>query len=132
VSCHLTLTFEPCRRGEGTLFAADCYSEGTRTDWFDHALVEQWILLRPNHFYGTVIAILPNSDNHELEEPSHYRIKGGDFATGLMRPHGSTSCNGVSSFPEKIAALPAKAWEGKLETNLVVIKVIPRTRNVPQ
>jgi hypothetical protein len=131
LGCSLKLTFEPHGKGEARGSAGDCVPWGMRKNpaknasAFEKEMLRRWVLLQPKHFYGTVIPLYRDSNNHELEEPGTYRLRGGFTSGGMLS---TASCNELIAYPEEVAQLPAESWKGQVETNTIVIRVITKTK----
>jgi hypothetical protein len=129
--CSLKLAFEPHGKGEAHGSAGDCVPWGMRKNpdknasAFEKELSRRWVLLPPRHFYGTVIPLDRDSNNHELEEPGTYRLSG-RFASGGMLS--TANCNDLVGYPEEVAQLPAGSWKGQVDTNTVVVRVVAKKK----
>jgi hypothetical protein len=80
-----------------------------------------WLLLLPAHFYGGV-AEINTSDFTELPKPGRYIVRG-DFSEGGMS---GNNCGGLQPWADEVAHLPAKPWQGRVDTNSIAISVSPR------
>ena len=121
--CSLQLIFENTARhqyGTGRGSAADCFITAER-DSFATVLTTSWLLLPPAHFYGG-LAEINTSGFTELPRPGRYIVRG-DFSEGGMS---GNNCGGLQPWADQIAHLPAKPWQGRVDTNSIAISVSPR------
>lgn len=121
--CDLRLSFEPPAREARTAHAADRGFPG-ETETFANALVRDWISMPPEHFYGAVLELDPAS-YPELKEPGRYRIRGRYVSGGLLAP---AYYNRLLAFRNEVAQLPAKSWQGEVDTNSITVLVAKRIR----
>jgi hypothetical protein len=125
-SSPLSLRLElgpPIKPQEGHGCASDCVY-GTK-DSFARRLVNRWTSLPAKNFYGTTVAMDPDTFP-ELKTPGRWRMR------GTYKPSGDLSsemCFDTAPLPdekEQIKALPYEAWQGETDTNTVWIEVLPR------
>jgi len=85
---------------------------------FARVLVRDWIALRPDHFYGAIINLDSNS-YPRLRKLGTYRVWATYKSSGLTNGYQGS----VSFDPEEIAHLPAKSWQGEVDSNILVVRV---------
>jgi len=123
-ACGLTFTITPVGKGPGEGGAVDCGAPAGESFAMD--IAKEWVLLPPNHFYGTIINIDPDSYGGALTTPGRYRIKADYFSAGLAKADGPMTCNRVAFYTKEIASLSAKVWEGNMHSEPMVIDVIAK------
>jgi hypothetical protein len=108
--------------------AADCaYDDKTS---FASRLASRWITLLPGHFYGTVVAMDPDTFP-QLNTPGRWRLRGTYHSIGDLS---SSHCVDLSSIPDhekQIKGLPFAAWQGAVGTNTVWINVVRGGSSAP-
>ncbi len=77
-------------------------------------LSRKWLALAPGKFYGTVV-VLDARDYPRLRIPGRYSIYGQYSSSGFRQD--------LRPFVDEAAELPFKAWEGRLRSNSIWIKV---------
>ena len=101
--------------------AGDCAY--TAKDSFARRLVYRWTTLPPGDFYGTVVAMNPDSFP-QLNTPGRWRLRGTYKSVGNLS---SSPCWDLAPIPDKeeqIKGLPYEAWQGELGTNTAWIEVV--------
>ena len=83
--------------------------------------VTNWLTLRANHFYGTVVLMDPR-DYPQLRKVGHYRVKAEYRSGGISA---AFAYNAARLNQEDIEKLPFKAWAGTEYSNIVSIQVRP-------
>jgi hypothetical protein len=86
--------------------------------------VTNWLTLRQNHFYGTIVYMEPK-EFPELRKPGHYHVKAEYVSGGISA---AFVLNAARLNQEDIEKLPFKAWAGTVYSNLVSIQVSPPTK----
>ena len=107
--------------GPGFSCAVDCAYNAK--DSFARRLLFRWTTLPPGDFYGTVVAIHPNSFP-QLNTPGRWRLRGTYKSIGNLS---SSPCWDLAPTPdneEQIRGLPYEAWQGEVDTNTVWIEVV--------
>jgi hypothetical protein len=124
--CSLRLDFQPLAKVEHCGLASDCVpyewmpqSPSPRTQDFASILIEDWVSIPPNHFYGATIELNPSS-YPELRVPGHYRVSGTYFSGGLLEAHCYYK---LKPFSNEVANLPVKSWHGIAYSNSVAVHV---------
>ena len=124
--CTLRLDFQPLAKAEHGGLASDCVpyewmppSPPTVAQDFANILVEDWVSIPPNHFYGATIELNPSS-YPEVRVAGHYRISGTYFSGGLLEAHCYYK---LKPFSKEVANLPVKSWHGIAYSNSVAVHV---------
>jgi hypothetical protein len=118
VFCDLSLSFTPRAVAPRTEWAVDANPDENES--FANALVRNWISIPPKHFYGMVVELDP-STYPELKTAGRYRIHGRYVSPGLL---GSGYYNNLLEHSEEVSRLPGKSWQGDVDTNSAVIRVV--------
>jgi hypothetical protein len=90
-----------------------------RTHDFANVLVEDWVSIPPNHFYGATIELAPSS-YPKLRVAGHYRLSGSYFSGGPLESHRYYK---LKPFSKEVANLPAESWQGVAYSNSVAVYV---------
>jgi hypothetical protein len=119
--CSLTFLFEgqDGKSGTKTGLAVD-FPRWRHWD-LSEVLNNDWIALRPGHFYGTLVS-LPASSFPQLGKPGRYRILCHYSSGGILSGYQGT----VTADSSYVASLPAKSWEGQAEATPIFITVVAR------
>ena len=78
-----------------------------------------WVSIPPNHFYGTTVDLMP-SGYPELRLAGNYRITAEFGSGGLLAIY---CYDRLTEFASEVAALPAKSWQGGIQSNTVLLRV---------
>ena len=87
---------------------------------FASVLVREWISIPPKHFYGAIIEV---DTNEYGMKGGRYQITGEYHSGGLLAEADS---NNLLSYREEVARLPGKSWRGRVDTNSVQVRVLPK------
>jgi hypothetical protein len=91
---------------------------------FEKTFVTNWLTLNRGHFYGTYVEIDPISFP-TLRKPGRYKIGAHYESRGIS----STPLpNGGYLKQEDVDKLPLTAFEGTVDSNVVRIQVVPKSR----
>ena len=114
-SSRLTLYLEAGSQwgGSNSDGSADTVSE-SKPDVLD-TFVANWLTLRKNCFYGTVVVMDPR-DYPQLRKVGHYRIKA-EYRSGVFAD------SAARLNQEDIEKFPVKGWAGTVYSNIVRIQV---------
>jgi hypothetical protein len=85
----------------------------------DQLFPRYWVVLRPNHFYGSKIVMSPSA-YEQLRMPGKYLIKGTYISAGFQN---TGMNNPLASYADELQHMPYRAWTGEIETNSISIKV---------
>jgi hypothetical protein len=47
-------------------------------------------------------------------------------SAGMSKPNGPMTCNRVAFYPNELASLPTKAWQGNMQSEPMMIDVIAK------
>jgi hypothetical protein len=111
----------PMKPQPGHGCASDCIYDAE--DSFARRFVYHWTTLPPGDFYGTVVAMDPDSFP-QLNTPGRWRLRGTYKSTGDLS---SSLCFDPAPLPdnkEQIKRLPYEAWQGAVDTNTIWIEVV--------
>lgn len=120
VFCNLDFSFDPSVKAPRRAWAADTFPGEKES--FANALVRNWVLIPPKHFYGAIIELNPGS-YPELKTVGRYRVAGRYVSSGLLAP---LYYNNLLGRSEEVAQLPGKSWQGEVDTNSIVVHVIAK------
>lgn len=112
----------PVKPQPGLGCAADCIYSAK--DSFARRLVYQWTTLPQKNFYGTVVALDPDSFP-QLNTPGRWRLRGTYQSRGGLSLSPCFDTAPIRDNEEQIKGLPYGAWQGAVETNTVWIEVLP-------
>jgi hypothetical protein len=101
--------------------AADCVY--TAKDSFASRLVGRWSVLSTGDFYGTVVAMAPDSFP-QLDTPGRWRLRGTYKSVGDLSSSHCFDSAPIGDNEQQIKGLPYEAWQGEVETNTVWIEVV--------
>jgi hypothetical protein len=113
---------QPSPRGG---IAVDCFMQPS-PEPLSVAVMKRWIALSPGSSYSKTLDV---DLSLILKRTGRYRILA-TYGSGGLREEYFTHC--VKVTPEETAKLPFPAWEGKIESNSVWVRIIdPRKRKAP-